>query len=252
MFKYTRFLFNETVEDVRRLYRIFTISTQVIYIAYLIAALIIPLGYPIANACLLPLSVGYFIFFIVSLTSERFKSDKTAKTRVKKYYTFLKNIIQLGVIAASVYDIIISEDGKYISVKMLITALMVIFFIAQITLQIITSALEKRFALFVEALKADLEFITNPIEEGKNFKRALLGEDPIKKKDPTDARIKLEKMYAEERVEDARADNEKTYEAQMKVARGVRYIKGLFKKKEGKSADTPEENGSDKKEKVTK
>ena len=106
MLKYTRFLLNETVEDVKLLYRIFTISTQVIYIAYLIVALIIPIGYPLANACLLPLSVGYFIFFLICLFSESATKEKAVKKQVKKYYSFIKNIIQLGVISASVYDVV--------------------------------------------------------------------------------------------------------------------------------------------------
>lgn len=248
MLKYTKLVIRDTVDDVKLLYKTVTIATQVIYIAYLVAALIIPLGYPIANACLLPLSLGYFIFYLVSLYSERVKKNKTAKKKVKNYYTFLKNIIQVFVISASVYDIIVSEDGKYISVKMLLTALMIVMFILQISLQVVTKVVEKRFQLFAEALKADLEFITKPISEGKNIARIIKGEDPIKKDAPSETRLKLEKLYSDDTPEE-KAEREvkadASYEMQKKIASRVRTLKSFLspKKKSGEE-DAPADNGN--------
>ena len=76
MFEYTQLILKKTINDIKRVYYICTLSTQVLYIAYLFYAVISASGTFITNLIMLIASSAYFVFFCLTLSYEKLKKNK--------------------------------------------------------------------------------------------------------------------------------------------------------------------------------
>ena len=65
MLDYTIVATKKTVDDIKRFTLVFSILTQILYIAYLAYALISNVGFTWLNIPLLAVSVAYFVFYLV-------------------------------------------------------------------------------------------------------------------------------------------------------------------------------------------
>ena len=94
MLEYTKTVLNQTIDDIKKLGTVINFSTQSIYIAYLIYAIIAPVGILYVNIPLLVVSCAYLVFSIVMESKKHKKTDDKIKTKVKDAYTAAKSIIQ--------------------------------------------------------------------------------------------------------------------------------------------------------------
>ena len=92
MFDYTKAAFKKTVSDFKKIDLIRNISTQLIYIAYLIYVICIQSGNLIANVILLSLASAYFLFFLYMKIRG---VKRNVKRTVKNVYKWSKQLVKL-------------------------------------------------------------------------------------------------------------------------------------------------------------
>ena len=173
MFDYTRSVFNKTVDDLKSIAFFASLSLQFFQVAYLIYSLCIGSGILLANIILLVLSSAYLglILYIhwVSIT-------KKAKKLLTNIYRWSKRIVKLFTLGVSVYGLFITAS-EVVTVKSLISILLLVFmllaWILDILFSLIVSVIEKRKALFFDAMKMDFE----PVLKTKNFFDKIRGKE---------------------------------------------------------------------------
>ena len=173
MFDYTQSVFSKTVDDLKRLAFLLTLSLQVFQIAYLIYALCVGLGILIANIVLLVLSIGYVGFMIYVHDND---ISKTTKQLLKRVYKWGKRLIKLFTLSISIYGLCITAY-ETVTVKSLISIILLVFmllaWVLELLFSLVITATEKRKSLFFDALKMDLE----PALKTKNFFDKIRGRE---------------------------------------------------------------------------
>ena len=90
MLEYTKTVLNQTIDDIKKLGTVINFSTQSIYIAYLIYAIIAPVGILYVNIPLLVVSCAYLVFSIVMESKKHKKKQKmTCRTYLSVLYMLL-------------------------------------------------------------------------------------------------------------------------------------------------------------------
>ncbi len=192
MLDYTSALLEKTWNDIKRFFYAWNFGTQLLYILYLLYALIFKTGFWFINAPMLFVCTAYFIFF---LYCTRNKTKKILEQRVKTLYKRCKLLINAFSLAIAIYGIYFAtiEVNPFSAI---LTSFMLIGWILGVVFQIIEHIVEKYKALFKEAFKADTEFISKP----SNFIKKLVGKEVEEKQEPTKQRIFLDKVVAERKA----------------------------------------------------
>ena len=216
MFDYTRTLFNKTVKDVTTAFTIFHFGTQIIYIAYLFYLLFTPNKIWYLHLSLLVVSIAFFIYDIISsqnivaikkerpnragkkLRNMRLKLAKQQKATVAKIKFYTSHCVKLFVLASALYPIIVAPDTVH-PLSIMCTTVMVLLWILLVIFEIAKIMLEGRKDLFIEALQADVEFVTKPVNAVKKF----FGKDVEEKPEPTKERTYLDGLVKTVRDEKA-------------------------------------------------
>ena len=196
MLDYTKAAIKQTADDFKKVDYIRNVATQVLYIAYLIYALIAPTGYLAANIPLLVLSVGYFIFFLIA-THKR--TEKKLKKIVKTVFTRCKQAINFFTLGVTVYGIWLTAE-QVTPFSLILCSLMIVGWVLQIVFEIIIKFFSKRVNLIIEGLEADYENMTKPVRSVGNFFKKVTGKE-IEEKEPTKARVFLDKKVEEAKIE---------------------------------------------------
>ncbi len=254
MFDYTRATLDKTVRDVEKFVRIFSFVTQSLYIAYLIYTLICGNSSWIISTVLLAISLVYFVMFLVTevsvskiklmnkLGKEEKKSLKKKQRLFRKIYQYTKNIILAGTLALSMYEIYLEPDSVHPFI-LLWTVAMVIVLIIKIILEITEYIVRSRISMFKEALVADIEFVTKPMDAIKSTWNKFTGKetDGGKPKEKTRTRVFLDGLvgnYRDRKKADKAEENTEKHESLTKKAdSAVSFIGRLFSKK--KKTDVP-------------
>ena len=208
MLDYTIVATKKTVEDIKRFALVFSILTQLLYIGYLVYALAIGLGFTWLNIPLLAVSLAYFVIYIVI----RGKSGRRAKDvewSARHSFKLIKISAASFNLAVLLYSIwAFPEEVKPIAI--VFATLMTVVWVLQLVCELVSVFAEKRMALFMEALKADLEGVTKPIAGAQNFVRKLRGEEPVvNDNEPTRQRKMLDERVFEYRAEKREKKREK-------------------------------------------
>ena len=192
MFKYTRAVLDDTVNDLRFIWFVFCVATQVIYLGYITYAVIAKVGIFILNIILLIISTTYFIIFLI-LHKKTGKGTKRARQISKHTKTIIKlfiNAIALGVAVYGIYCSATEIDG----ISIMLTTLMLIFWCAQVILEIIVCFFEKKINNLHWAMKKDVEPIMNVYDKVANTVRWVKGEERIEREQiPSKTESLLEK-----------------------------------------------------------
>ena len=188
MFEYTKLVFSQTVDDIKKLSTVAQFATQGIYVAYLIYAVSVGTGILGVNIGLLVISTLYLAFSVVMKVKEMKKTDQKIKKNVKKAYKAAKHIIQVPTLAVAIITLATLESD-HITFSLLFTVLMVLGYVVSILLSVITGIVENRAKKFMVAIEADIE----PIMKVVNGVRKLKGD---KIEEPEHDRSK-EKMRSE-------------------------------------------------------
>ncbi len=207
MFDYTKMMIDQTVKDVKRVFHGYKVGSQLIYIAYLVYALIARTGIWFANLALLILSIGYFAFFMSTTDYGKTPDGKQLKKNVKTGYVWSKRFIRLFTIAVAVYDIFTSTTATN-SISTLLTALMVIGWAIEVLFDLLIRIITARIALIKEALDADVETLLKPVKTVGNFFKKAIGQEVPPSAEPSKRRKWLDKKMSE-RKEFARQEKER-------------------------------------------
>ena len=217
MFDYTKAIYRKTKKDLDLALSIFQFGTQVLYIAYLIY-LVFSANNSIwyLHLCLLIICIPFLIFDLIttknikeiknekiSIFGKKRHKEKLSKARNKrknvvrlKFYT--SHTIKIFVLASSFYPIITSPSSVH-PLSIMCTTVMVLLWILQIVFEVLKLVLEGRGELFMEALQADVEFVTKPANAVKNAFKKLTGQEVEADEGPSSDRIYLDKIVAAER-----------------------------------------------------
>ena len=207
MLEYTKTVFNQTIDDLKRISLVASFVTQGIYIAYLIYAISVNVGMLYVNIPLLVVSLAYLVFTIVMERKTRKSSDSKIKTKAKEAYRIAKYVILLPTLVASVITLATLESD-HVTFSLLFTVMMILGYVLSIFMLVITKVVESRFALFMVAIKADFEPVMNAYNTFRKFKGERIsevapGKAEQKMRSDLDARvdkIKLESQGATEKM----------------------------------------------------
>ena len=212
MLDYTKAAFKKTVDDFKRIDYIRNVLTQLVYIAYLVYALVVAKDYLWANILLLTLSVAYFVFFLFATTGKR-KADKRTKSLVKSIYKRCKQLIKLFTLGLTVYGFCLTAN-HFTPISLFFVALMIVGWILQIVFEIILRIFVNRVNLFMEGLEADYQNLIKPAKTVGNFFKKLTGKEIEPEKEPTKNRLLLDKKVAQAKQEALQKKQEKKLEKQ--------------------------------------
>ena len=179
MFKYTRAVLNETVSDLRFIWFLFCVATQIIYLAYLTYAVIAKVGLIYLNIPLLIISAIYLVVFLI-LHKKKDKKSKKARQISAHVKTIIKLAINAVALAVAIYGIYIASTNAD-GISIMFTTLMLIFWCAQVILEIIVAFFERKADQISWALTKDVEPITNAIDKIKNVVRWVSGKETVEK-----------------------------------------------------------------------
>lgn len=253
MFDYTRMIISQTVTDVKRVFYGYQILAQLVYIAYLIYALIAGTGIWYANAALLLLACSYFIFFLSTTDYGRTPDGKVLKRKVKTGYVWSKRFIRLFTISAAIYDIATTDSTNTIST--LLTALMIVSWMLEVLLEVILRIIESRFDLIKEAIEADVDTLLKPIKTVGNFFKKATGQELPPEQEPSKKRKWLDKKLSEKREsalikkqqdqEEKRRKKEEIAELKRQKRQSIKTENALLRKAKSKRELVSEDNETD-------
>lgn len=199
MLEYTKVVLNQTLDDIKKISLIASFVTQGIYISYLIYAICASLGILYVNIPLLLISLAYMAFSIVMEKKTHNKTDSKTKAKTKEAYKVAKYIILVPTLITSIITLATLENDN-ITFSLLFTVMMIFGYIASVLMLIITKSVENRFALFMVAIKADMEPVINAYNTFRRFKGERVSEsapDKSEKKMRSDLDAKVEKIKEE-------------------------------------------------------
>ena len=226
MFNYTKAFLKKTKNDLDTALTVFQFGTQILYIAYLIYLLSTLSNIWYLHLTLLVISTAFLVFDLIttnnirSIRTSRFSifgiwhrqekiyRAKRKRNSIRKIKFCTSHVIKLLVLSSALYPIIAHPYSVH-PFSIVCTTVMALVWILQIVFEVLRVMLEGKFDLFLEALHADGEIISKPVNAVKNTFRKFMGKDIEDAPEPT-----KERKYLDELVEnDKSAKTEKKREA---------------------------------------
>lgn len=192
MFKYTRAVFNDAINDLKKFLHIFSIFTQILYLIYLVYAVLTDKGVFYANVVLLGISVVYFIIYILTY-GKKPKKLKTVAYVAKHAKTITKLLITAFTLGVAIYGIYTSAKNVD-AISIVLTTLMIVFWCLQALLEIVLFFLEHKKNMIFAGLKKDCEpYVTKLDKVGNTFRRLTGKEEVVREPLPSKVNEYLEK-----------------------------------------------------------
>ncbi len=213
MLDYTKTAINKTINDFKKISYYFTISMQLLYIAYLIYAIFAPTGITAINIILTAVSVAYLIFYLVTYDGENQKLKIFTK-RAYKWFKLAVKAFTLGVMLYGIYATV----NHVTPLSVILTALMVVAWTLQVILEIVLLFLENEKNFLLAAIEADIQQIMKPVHAVGSFFDKVRGKEPETPKEPTKSRKLLDRMVSEKRAEKKQLKEELKAERKAKLA----------------------------------
>lgn len=222
MLDYTKAIFSKTKKDLDTALTLFQIGTQILYIVYLTCILFTQSNIWYLYLSLLIVSVAFFIFDLVTRSGikslkelgipffgsnehkKKLQRAKRKRSNIRKIKFYLSHTLKLLVLASSLYPIIVSPYDVH-PLHIICSTVMILLWVMQIVLEIMRLIFQGRLELFYEAMHADIEFITKPVNSVKNAFKKLVGKEVEEPMEPTKERIYLDGLVEERREEKAAA-----------------------------------------------
>ena len=195
MLKYTVAAINKSLDDLRRASFLLDILVNVLYIIYLVYAIVVGSGNPFVNATLCALTAVFFVSYIVTSLDEK---KKRARRLVKRTYKRIKIFVDAFSLAIAIYSIYIAAEHATV-ISILLTVGSLIGWIAKVSFSILTRFLEARARLLISAFHLDFE----PFYKVQNAYKLLVGDEVAEGVSP-EMRAELEEIkreYVQERAE---------------------------------------------------
>lgn len=200
MLDYTKTAVEKVVNDFKQLNYLRDIATQILYIFYLLYALIAGAGIMLVNGILLFLSSAYFLFFLLVTTGKTDKAKIKTRKIVRNVFTRCKQAIKLFSLGVMIYGIY-ATTTHVTALSVILSAFLIVGWILQVVFEVILRFFINRANLLLEGLKADAETITKPAKTVGNFFKKITGQEVEPEKERSKTRIWLDNKVAESRAE---------------------------------------------------
>ena len=139
-------------------------------IGYLTFSLMAGRGILAVNIALVSIAALNLAVFLITKNTEN-KSTKKMRRRVKHFCTLSKIVLNAIPLASVLY--ILAFTGEEISkIELALLPLMLLMWLVQLTLELVTLYVQNRLTLFTDAIKLDIEETVKPLTKVKN---AFLG-----------------------------------------------------------------------------
>lgn len=227
MFKYTIASVNKIVGELRSLAHVMSVLTALFMILYLTVACILDIGYLALNIVLLALTVANFVTYLVV----RYRSDRKVKrvgNRVNHACKISKIFLNLLSLATVVYTVAVNPESVS-TFRLVMLPLMIIMWVLQFALEVISLYIESRLALFVDGIQMDLEGIIKPALRVKNAVNTFIGEEEV---DTEIVSARSRKILSEQAAEDeAKRERRKTKLYDRVTNKGSKILRTVFTRK---------------------
>jgi len=226
MLDYTKAAFDRVISDLKGVARAYTVGAHLVYISYLVYALIASVGILAVNITLLALTACNLLFYIIYLAR---KTKELGKLRreVNRYYRWLKLTIRAYPLVIVVYNVFIASE-EMSALSIVVAAFTAIIWIIQLILELAIMFLEMEFNYIMIGVKADVENIMKPIYAAKDFASRVMGKEPEARPAPEQS---WQRRVLDERVAETRAQQQKE---KAKKGSKLRFITRLVKAKSKK------------------
>ena len=198
MLDYTKTAIDKIIADFKKFIFLFSVVTQVCTIAYLVYSVFANNGPLWANIPLLLLSVTYFVFFLVLSRKDADKVMRKRKAMLRHIFNRSKLFIRLFTMAILVYGVF-TTTGNAQPLSVVLLAFTLVGWVLQVLFELVTSIVESRAELLMEALKADYEEFTAPVRKVGSFFNRLAGKEVEETAEPTKTRVMLDKKVQQRR-----------------------------------------------------
>lgn len=227
MFKHTMASVNIIKSEISFLSFLANIISSVFMIGYLIFASIGGRGFLVVNIILCALTAVNFVTYLVT----RKRCDKESK-KVRKFVRHFYNIsrIILNAIPLCTVLYVLAFTNEEISrIEMVILPLLIIVWLMQVILEILSLYIQSRFTLFVDGIEMDIENVIRPIMKVKNVICGSHGETQFDNERISDHNRAVLSEKAEE-IRQEKEENSPKNEILAKLAKTKDAIKELIKK----------------------
>lgn len=175
MFLYTRAYFQKLISDFKLIGYLFNVFSPIVYILYLIYAINNSLGYLWANITLLSVTVLYLVFFITTYDIKA-KSFKGTKRTVRHIFKGIKLSVTALTLGITIYGIYTATIHTTV-LSVVLSCFMVVFWVMQTAIELITYFIEFQADLFMAAIKADATELIKPVAAVGNFVKRVTGKE---------------------------------------------------------------------------
>lgn len=219
MLEYTKTVFNQTIDDIKKISLAITVATQGIYIAYLIYALSVKVGIVYVNALLLAISLVYLIFTVVMEKRAVGKLGSKIKSKAKDVYRIARYVILLPTLITSIITLSTLNNDN-VTFSLLFTLTMILCYVISVLMMIVAKMAESRFNLFMIAIKADFEPMINAYNTVRKFKGERVMEsvpDKAEQKIRAELDSKVDKVKSESKKETEKMSKEELKEVRREI-----------------------------------
>lgn len=155
MLKYTRAVLWKLLADFKSAAHVISIIFYSVSAIYPIYSIIANNGYLWANIVLAVLAASYLVFYLITY-NENSKSEKERKKTARAVYKWCKRGISLFTLGITVYSVYFTAQSVEFY-SLLLTAFMVVMWVVDLLLALLTIFLEKRIELLSTAFAMDGE-----------------------------------------------------------------------------------------------
>lgn len=182
MFVYTRAYFKKLIDDINLVGYLFNVITPVFYIAYLLYAIFLPVGFRWANVTLLVLTLLYLVFYISTYDIKN-KDFKATKKRVRHIFKGIKLGVTAMTLGITIYGIYVASTHTT-AVSVVLSSFMALFWVVNVFIEIMSYIIEYQSELFLAAIEADKNEFLAPVNAVGNFVKRVTGKEPTPTKEP--------------------------------------------------------------------
>lgn len=218
MFDCTQAAVRQTLDDLKKLFYYVGLAMQIVYIAYLVYAIVAGSGILVVNILLCALCVAYFVFWLI-VTKVGKDPDAKHCAHLKKggreAFKWSKRAIRLVTIGSSLYEIFSVETAAPLNV--LFAAFMIIGWVLEFVFDLIVKIVNARFQYIMEGVEVDVDDLLRPIRNTANFFKKMTGQEVEPPKELTKNQLSLKEKAAAYREEKAqqRKDRREVYKQRL-------------------------------------
>ena len=193
MFDYTKGAISKIIDDLKRISLFANCALHIFQIVYLIYIIFAPMGIFAVNIVLLALCIAHLVFTIYKY---KYDVKKSTKKTVKRTYKWIKRGLKLLTLSVPVYGLFFTMSQpltKTSAISLIVLLFSLISWAIGLLFDIILIITERRFNLFLDALKMDTELAW----KANSFINRLKGKDVEEELVSAESREELEHLKEE-------------------------------------------------------